>query len=75
MPTTLSESELADIRDQLKKHIADTGETTTSLATRADIPRDFLYRFLNDSYKYSPSFEYISRAVGAIGRRIITVEK
>lgn len=70
MPTVTSLSELDAIRDQVKAFISSNGETVTSLALKADVPRDFLSRFVNDSYKHSPSFEYVSRLVHACGKRI-----
>ncbi len=72
MATVTSDVEIQAIRDQLKKHIESSGETTTEIAARADVPRDFLYRFLNDSYRSAPSFEYICRVMRAIGRQIVT---
>ena len=72
MATITSDVEIQDIRTQLKAYIDSSGETTTEIAIRADVPRDFLYRFLNDSYKSAPSFEYICRIMRAIGLRIVT---
>lgn len=71
MPTVSSESDLQNIRAEVKSFLACSGDTITDLAAKADVPRDFLYRFINDSYKYSPSFEYISRIIHACGRRIV----
>jgi DNA-binding phage protein len=45
------------------------------VASRAGVPRDFLYRFLSDSYDSSPSFEMIARVVHAIGRKLTTLKK
>jgi predicted transcriptional regulator len=74
MATVLATEEVDQVRDLIRKHIDDSGESVTELSTRADVPRDFLYRFLSGSYKYAPSFEYICRIVRAIGYKM-TPEK
>lgn len=71
MPTVSSEHDLENIREEIKAFLVGSGDTITALAERADVPRDFLYRFINGSYKYSPSFEYICRVIHACGRRIV----
>ncbi|WP_145078058.1 helix-turn-helix domain-containing protein [Aureliella helgolandensis] len=72
MATVTNETEINDIRDEINEFLRSNGESITALAERSGVPRDFLYRFLNDKYKYAPSFEYISRLVRAIGRRLTT---
>lgn len=70
MAMVIGTEEVDEIRDLIRKHIDESGESVTDLSSRADVPRDFLYRFISGSYKYAPSFEYICRVVRAIGYKM-----
>lgn len=59
--------ELQGIRKALIAHLSASGESVSNLAVRAGVKRDFLYRFVNGTYKNAPSFETMVSVVRAIG--------
>jgi DNA-binding phage protein len=73
-PVTYAADEVEQVRTLVKEYLESTGVTVTSVAEQADVPRDFLYRFLAGSYRHSPKFEDICRVLAAIGYKM-TPEK
>lgn len=75
MPVNNAAQEVDTVRDLVRKFIAATGETTTEIAQRAEVPRDFLYRFMSGSYRHSPKFEDVCRVMDAIGYEMVPKKK
>jgi DNA-binding phage protein len=73
-PVTYAADEVEQVRTLVKNYVEKTGATVTSIAEEAEVPRDFLYRFLAGSYRHSPKYEDICRVLAAIGYRM-TPEK
>jgi hypothetical protein len=69
-PTDFTTEEISQVREAIKHHLDESGEEKTEFALRAEVPRDFLYRFLSESYKSVPSYAYVSQLVRALGGRI-----
>lgn len=74
MATISFNKDLDSIRDHIRSYLETSGETVTSFASRCDVPRDFLYRFMNENYKHSPSFEYVCRMIYACGKTITVTD-
>lgn len=69
-PITYAVEEVDQVRTLVQNYVKTTGATVTSIAEEAEVPRDFLYRFLAGSYKHSPKFEDICRVMAAIGYKM-----
>ena len=70
-PVTYAADEVEQIRVLIREYIDQHHCTVTEIAATAELPRDFLYRFLSGSYQHSPKFEDICRLLDAIGYRLV----
>lgn len=70
-PLTYAVDEVEQVRSLVNDYIERTGVTVTSIATDAQLPRAFLYRFLSGSYEHSPKYEDICRLLSAVGYRLV----
>lgn len=75
IPMTNAADEVESVRDLIRKYLEATGKTVTEIAEAAEVPRDFLYRFLSGSYRHSPKFEDVCRLMDAIGYEMVPRKK
>ncbi|WP_160149395.1 helix-turn-helix domain-containing protein [Roseiconus lacunae] len=75
VPTTVSKSQLDELRDIIIDHLEESGETVGDFAKRAGVHRNLVQLLKTGDYPSSPTLEKCIRLLEACGKTWIIVDK